>query len=61
MGVIFVAAAVAEVGDLRCSMAHFVPPPFEEYEAQVGECTAVIARPIQNDAESGPDKSSQKG
>jgi hypothetical protein len=41
-------------------MAHFVPPPFEEYEAQVGECTAVIARPIQNDAESGPDKSSHK-
>ena len=58
MGAIFVAAA-AGVDDLRCSTAHFAPPPFEVCEAPVGECIAAIARPIQNDVESGPDKSSK--
>lgn len=53
MGAIF-AAAVAEVDGLRCSTAHFVPPPFEVCEAPVGECIAAIARPIPNDVESDP-------
>lgn len=48
------AAAVAEVAELRCSTAHFAPPPFEVCEAPVGECIAAIARPIQNDVESDP-------